>query len=112
MDFFTSLLWAAEKVDPNLVANIGQKAADDAEIAARYALYSLIVQSVVPIATAWIAFKQVQLNRTMSHVEHNTNSIKDELVAQALQLGKTEGNLEGRAEQTAERQREKVSKGG
>jgi len=99
MNLFTSLLWAAEKIDPNLAANIGIKAAEDAEVAARYALYSLIVQSVVPIATAWIAFKQVQLTRSMKHVEHNTNSIKDELV--------TAAHKQGRADQIADDKRER-----
>ena len=112
MDLFTSLLWAADKVDPSLAAAIGQKAAEDASIAARYAFYSLVVQSVVPVAVAWIAFKQASLSSSMKHLEKNTNAIKDELVA-AVRVGAfAEGNLQGRTEQTAERQQARVSKGG
>ena len=109
----TITLWASEIVivDPATVA-AGVRAAVDAEVASRYALFSLIAQLFIPIAAAWIAYNQFQLIRTMNHVVHNTNSIKDELVAQARIAGRSEGNLEGRAEQTAERQKETISKGG
>ena len=111
MDFFTSLLWAADKIDPGLAAAIGNKAAEDASIAARYAFYSLVVQSVVPVAVAWIAFKQAALNTSMKHLEKNTNAIKDELVIAVKQGALAEGNLQGRIEQTAETQRRKKERG-
>jgi hypothetical protein len=107
MDLFTTTVWAASLIDPiidpALAAGIGLKAAADAEIAARYAFYSLLVQSLVPIAVAWLTYKQATLQRSMAHLEKNTNAIKDELVAAKLAEGLATGNLQGRAEQTAER---------
>jgi len=107
MDLFTTTVWAAgiidPIIDPSLAAGIGLKAAADAEVAARYAFYSLVVQSMVPVAVAWLTYKQAILTRSMAHLEKNTNAIKDELVASKLAEGLAVGNLQGRAEQTAER---------
>ncbi len=96
-------------VDPSLVASIGIKAASDAEIAARYAFYSLIVQSVATVIGSIIATASTVYLR---HWAHNTNAIKDELVAATMRKGLAEGNLQGRTEQTAEGEQRNISKGG
>jgi hypothetical protein len=109
----TVALWASEVADiaPSIVA-AGVKAAVDAEIASRYAFFSLIAQLFIPVTAAWIAYNQYQLIRAMNHVVHNTNSIKDELVAVALGKGLAEGNLQGRSEQTAEIAQRQKKEGG
>lgn len=56
---------------------------------------SLFISTLGVIATAWIAYKMRQL-------EHNTNGIKDALIASTKQVGRAEGKAEGKAEQKAE----------
>lgn len=65
-----------------------------------------IIGSLKPIANiigavllAWIALRQAKLNKVITVLEKNTNSMKDALVAVTAQKSHAEGALQGKAEQ-------------
>ena len=71
-------------------------------------LHELVV-SLVPIANvagavllAWIALKQAQLNKVITVLEKNTNSIKDALIVSTAKASHAEGVLQGKLEQKSE----------
>jgi len=67
-----------------------------------YTLLGVVMQGVVTMVIAYIAFKQASLTKVIEKLEINTNSMKDQLVAVTRVAGLAEGNLQGRVEQTAE----------
>lgn len=74
-----------------------------------YELIGVAVQGFITIVIAYIAFKQATMGKVMKDLELNTNSMKDQLVAITKTSSMAEGNLQGRAEQTAERNAATVS---
>lgn len=55
------------------------------------AIGSIVVPMISGIVSAFAAYFAWQANANVEEVSHNTNAMKDELVAAALLRGKTEG---------------------
>lgn len=64
------------------------------------ALATLVVAMANAAATLIAAFKGLE---KVEEIRHATNSLTDRLVASTAVASRAEGNLEGRAEQTAEK---------
>ena len=63
-----------------------------------YEILRLLINTIGTVLLAYIAYKQLRLTKSMNLLEKNTNSMKDELVAEVRAASLAKGNLQGRKE--------------
>jgi hypothetical protein len=55
-------------------------------------------EAVIGFCTAYIAYKQAKISKTMNTVEKNTNSLAAQLVTKTATISHAEGVIAGRAQ--------------
>lgn len=72
--------------------------------AATSATISSVASTVGLVLVAWLSFKTAKLGKAVEEVRHNTNSLKDALVASTAKASHSEGVADGRQQVKAENQ--------
>ena|SRR5690349_17791423 len=94
---FAQLVAATQSPEALINAAIASKAAEQA--ASQASVISLFILGLIAIQTIALVFVALNFKR----LEQNTDGMKEQLVAATRKLALIEGNVIGRAEQTAER---------